>query len=459
MSRIDFIPLNVNGGFPKGSEQRRARILNVISEDSPIENERRISGLGAEAHKVYEVDIDDLIYNFQNYRFFLERATYENQKGESFYTTESNRFDAARITEEKIWNQDKSENEKTISSLLMDGQIEPAVCDMAGVVVSGNRRLTLLHQIKRRREAGWYKNSKISQSRFDELSKIRIVILRHTMSVGEIESYETRLQHNESGKLDYDRTAKYFIVRNLLHNHHKTPEVIYAENQNMPSLGKVKDVDKFVRVADLMDEYLTFIKLPKMYTQLEGTEDPLRFLDDHLRAIADGKISRIGNRDAQISEYKTTYFTALRAAKLLSSKDSGSPGEKWYRSMLTAFENNSRGWNDLSKLSMSATVGDSMPEKIDDVSIREHQQDWKEKHGRNVAVGIADAVEDVRDYKKYSEKPEKLLEKARDALEQFDKMLSTDDAQIYLESIENPTGLIDDIRMKANSILNRLPVD
>ncbi len=450
-----FYPLASNGQFPKDKVARRRGVESAMAKD-PVAYGARVAGMEG-SHNVYEVDIDDLIYNFHNYRFFLERATIEQQKSTSFYIDEENRFDAARIAEEKIWNQDEKANEETIRSLLEDAQIEPAVCEGSGIVISGNRRLTLLHQIKRRREAGYYKNEAIPLSRFDELSKMRIIVDQKEMSVAEIEQAETRLQHNNPAKLEYDRIAKYFIVKNLSEKLKMSNQEIYDNNKAMQTLDGPKDVDKFVRVAKLMEEYLIFFKMPGMFTQLTGMEDPMRKLDEDLRKIQDRKNKRVGNVDMLVLEYKNVFFTALRSAQG-SGKKNGLK-EKWYRDMFKGFDTESNSWQTLRASVKESTATITEPEKIDDHTIKEHVQRWHEGHGDGIAETISDVIDDVRDYNKFNDRPEKLLTRARDDLDKFYGMITGPDAQVYLEGIEKPNELIDDIRQKANNILNYLPTE
>jgi hypothetical protein len=455
MTSSVFHPLTRNGQFPKDKEARKSNIAIALSKD-PVAHGIRVAGMEG-SNEVYEVDIDDLIYNFHNYRFFMERATIERQMSSSFYTDEEHRFDAARITEEKIWNQDEKANEETIRSLLEDKQLEPAVCEGSGVVISGNRRLTLLHQIKRRREAGYYKNESISASRFEELAKMRVIVVKQEMTVAEIEQAETKLQHNNPAKLEYDRIAKYFIVKNLSTNLGMSNHEIYENNKTMQSLNGPTDVDKFVRVANLMEDYLKVFKMPGMYTQLTGMEDPMRRLDDDLKKIRERKNKRVGNVDLMILEYRTIFFTALRSAQ--GSGKKGGLKEKWYRDMFKAFDTESVSWKTLGAEVKESIATVTAPEKIDDHTIKEHVQKWHEGHGDGIAETISEVIDEVRDYNKFNDRPEKLLTRARDDLEKFDGMITGPDSQVYLDGIENPTELIDEIRKKVNSILNHLPVE
>lgn len=454
MSQSKFIPLADNNVFPKDKSARKKAINTVLEDQHPVETNRRIPGLNG-AHDIFEVDIDDLIYNFHNYRFFLERATIERQKSRRFYEDEEHRHEAARITEEKIWNQDESENEETISSLLKDGQIDPAVCDMSGVVIAGNRRLTLLHQIKRRRDAGYYKKSNISTSRFDELSKIRVAIIDRELEISEIIQFETKLQHNNPKKLEYDRIAKYFIVKNLVQKEHLSPQQVYEDNKGMPSLNNVAAVEKFVRVAELMEEYLKFFEIPEIYVELRGMEDPMRKLDDDLQRIKGGD-RPIGNADMLLLEYRNTFFTALRAHAFNKESDLK---EKWYREMFNSFKRNAKEWQTLKEESVRVGMQTKGPESTDDTKLKEAKQEWAEAHAEKITNGIKDVVDEVRDFARFNEKPEKLLARAMNDLDQFEKMITSPDSKYYLEGIDNPSDTINELYKKLDAILNRLPVD
>ena len=208
MSNSKFIQLSEYTDFPK-SEDTRKKLLQDILESKPISTNVRVDGLSGE-FDVYEVPIENLIYNFRNYRFYAERLTYESQNGKSYFSDDSNRKIAARNTENLIWNIDEKRNDETINSLLKYGQKHPGVCDLRGILSSGNTRLMLLHQIMRRREAGDFKN--INPSRLDELTKMRVVIEMMEYSTEELESKETSIQHHQDNKLDYDPINKYFII-------------------------------------------------------------------------------------------------------------------------------------------------------------------------------------------------------------------------------------------------------
>jgi hypothetical protein len=455
MIQSKFIPLYDDSVFPKETRARQAAVKKVLT-DAPVELGRSIPGL-AGRQKIFQIDIDDVVYNFHNYRFFLERATIEWQRGNSFYTDEQHRHEAARITEEKIWNQDEAENEDVIKSLLEDGQYDPAVCDLNGVIVSGNRRLTLLHQIKRRKDAGLYKNQPISQEVFEELSKIRVAIIEDELSESEIVKLETKLQHNNPKKLEYDRIAKYFIVKNLKDNEHLSDEDIYKMNRSMQSLNSSKDVKKFVDVANLMESYLKFFKVDGDLRELTGLEDPMRRLDDELSKIKNGEKNRLGNRDLMWLEYRNTFFIALMAHK---SNPTSQLKEKWYRSLYKAFDNaGSSGWKALTKETEKVQRGIEAPEKIDDTSLKEARQKWSEEHAENITESIEQVVDEVRDFERFQEKPEKLLSRAFGDLEQFDKMLSSPDKEHYLSNVVDPHDTVNDLYRKLDSILNKLPTE
>ncbi len=455
MIQSKLIQLPAKSVFPKETRARQSAIKNALTY-TPVETGRSIPGLGGR-QKIYQVDIEDVIYNFHNYRFFLERATIEWQKGDSFYTDENHRHEAARITEEKIWEQDEKENEEVIKSLLEDGQHEPAVCDLNGVIVSGNRRLTLLHQIKRRKDAGLYKNEPISQEVFEELSKIRVAIIEEELSKSEIIKLETKLQHNNPKKLEYDRIAKYFIVKNLKENEHLSDEDIYKMNRSMQSLNSSKDVKKFVDVANLMEDYLKFFKIDGDRRELTGLEDPMRRLDDELNKIKNGERNRLGNKDLLWLEYRNTFFIALMAHK--SNPDSQLK-EKWYRSLYKAFDNaGSNGWKSLTTETAKVQMGIEAPDKIDDTSLKEARQKWSEEHAENITESIEQVVDEVRDFERFREKPEKLLSRAFGDLEQFDKMLSSPDKEHYLSNVTDPHDVVNEMYRKLDSILNKLPVE
>lgn len=454
MKKHPLIPIKDKNSFPKSTEVRRKAIKEALENQSSIvETGRRIPGLSGRPHDIREVDIDYLIYNFHNYRFFIDRATREREYGENYHSDDQNRIEAAMVTENRIWDQDVNDNEKTIESLLKNGQREPAVCDLNGVVVSGNRRLTLLHQIKRRRAEGMYTN--IDPARLDELSKIRVKIEEKEFTDDEIELFETRLQHTADNKQDYDPVNKYFIVRNLRIAHGKSNQEIYDDNNGMPSLNGPLDVDKFIRVADLMEDYLSFIKLPNMFSELKGLEDPFRRLDDDLIKIEEGKINHLGNREIQKLQYKNAYFTALRTPK---GKESGIK-EKWYRDFYDAFSNNTGTWQKLNKAVASAVSDFEGPTTIETDKVKETKQKWDEKHSEEIAESISDVIDEVKDHKKFNEKPEKLLSRISNDLEAFERMITSEDKEEYLEGLEDVSDAVNELYRKLDRILNFLPQD
>lgn len=455
MMQSKFIPLSNKSIFPKETRARQAAVKKALSS-TPVETGRSIPGLSGR-QKIYEISIDDVIYNFHNYRFYLERATIEWQRGRSFYTDEQHRHDAARITEEKIWEQDIPDNEGVIKSLIEDGQYDPAVCDLNGVIVSGNRRLTLLHQIRRRKDSGLYKKQPIGQAVFEKLGKLRVAILNEELTESDIEKLETKLQHINPRKLEYDRIAKYFIVKNLKEKQHLSDEDIYKMNQSMQSLNSSKDVKKFVNVANLMEEYLKFFKIDGDMRELTGLEDPMRRLDDELSKIKNGDRERIGNVDNLVFEYKNTFFVALRAHKL--NPDSQLK-EKWYRSLYPAFDSvNSSAWKTLHEEAKKVHLGMEEPAKIDDTSLNEAKQKWSEDHAETITDTIDEVVIEVRDSERFIKKPEKLLSRALSDLNWFDEKLSSPDKEYILSHITDPHDVIDELRSKLNSILNKLPAD
>src|ERR1700760_3633220 len=118
------------GSFPNRKDVRTDYISSIdrakfLASGYKIPSE---SGL----YEVYPVDIDYMMYNFENGRYLTQKLTREKQLGRDIFTSDQNLTEAVSEIERILWGENTKENDETIEDLLKNGQEAPGVIDPRG---------------------------------------------------------------------------------------------------------------------------------------------------------------------------------------------------------------------------------------------------------------------------------------------------------------------------------------
>lgn len=266
----------IGENFPQSRQARREKLLDIKRNSEPVSTVK-VPGHGL--LNVYRIPLEYLSYNPYNTRFLAQSKTLERRIGRKL--RDDNPDDVTKI-EEFIWNEKREKNESTIESLIKNGQLQPGVVTIEGVILSGNRRFRLLNEISR--DYAKYSNNSTS---IDNLRYFEAAILDDSLSEKDIVRYEAFYQYGVEDKTDYDPIQKYIAAaeqKNLGFN-----EQEIADNFATMTDGNKKKVALWLEVYALMEQYLFYIGEPGIYTALEGKEEAFLELRSTYNSFKNGR--------------------------------------------------------------------------------------------------------------------------------------------------------------------------
>lgn len=232
-------------------------------------------------YPVYKVRLDALFYNDQNDRIATWISKYESENGEDSLE-DLNIEIYNRVVENFICESNYEAILKTQKNIAVVGQREPGVTLADGRIVDGNRRFTCLRRLQREQTEPLYFETVIMDMDIREDKK-------------QIKLLELAIQHGEEKKVDYD-LIDYAIgtYRDIVQTQLLSVEE-YASSTN----ETIADVKKRIEVAEVICEFLKYLKLPEqyhiarefqVYSLFQEMMAPLRQLDalekDQLKIIA-----------------------------------------------------------------------------------------------------------------------------------------------------------------------------
>lgn len=198
-------------------------------------------------YPVYRVRLDALYYNDQNDRIATWISRYEAENGEASLEGMDKEI-YNHIIENFIVESNPEAIQRTQKNISLVGQREPGVALADGRVVDGNRRFTCLRRLQRENPEPVYFETVIMEMDIREDKK-------------KIKLLELSIQHGEEKKVDYD-LIDYAIgtYRDVVQTGLLTVEE-YAESAN----EQPADVKKRIEIAEVISEFLDFVKLPGQY--------------------------------------------------------------------------------------------------------------------------------------------------------------------------------------------------
>lgn len=225
-------------------------------------------------YPVYRVRLDALYYNDQNDRIATWITRYESENGEGSLSG-LNVDIYNRVIENFICESNPEAIQKTQKNIALVGQREPGVTLADGRIVDGNRRFTCLRRLQREQSEPLYFETVLMDMDIQADKK-------------QIKLLELAIQHGEEKKVDYD-LIDYAVgtYRDIVQTQLLSVEEYAASTNETPA-----DVKKRIEVAEVMCEFLSYLKLPEqyhvareyqVYSLLQEMMAPLRQLD------ADGK--------------------------------------------------------------------------------------------------------------------------------------------------------------------------
>lgn len=361
----------------------------------------------------YEIPIDLLIFNVENGRIASRVKSFTREHSS---LDPERQPDALQISK-FLFDSNESANEKTKKNIAENGQLETGIITSDGVIVDGNRRVSLMLSI--------LQDDKYSPAAHARCEKFRAVVLPEDANEKEILRLETTYQMGADEKVGYNPIEKYLHARDMVNKGFTIGEV--AEYMDLGSAAKVQEL---LEVMELIDFYLDCYEYTGIYTRLpRGFEDDIIKLNHALKRIQSGKINWIPSD--KIDEVQNDLkciscdFIRLNAksedgfdfrsiayasnANFLSSEDVwGKFVDSWREATEKVVEKSTD-----ETLSSSQSAGDS--ERL----LENRDQEWRGKVREKLLEGFAEAKTTIENQKEKA-RPSVLIRKAINALSQID---------------------------------------
>ncbi|MBQ3367895.1 hypothetical protein IJG44_03220 [bacterium] len=434
----------INNDFPLSADARKEHLKEIIRDSHPISSVK-VPGHGP--LPVYRIPLQFLSYNPYNTRFLSQAKTWQKRLGRRLSNERPE--DVAKI-EDFLWSYKKDKNENTIHSLINEGQLQPGVVTVDGLILAGNRRFRLLNEIDRNPKKYNPNNVNISGLKFFEAAIIDTVLTEK-----EIVRYESFYQYGAEDKVDYDPIQKYIAAKEQ-RDYDFSPEEI-AKNFAALTNGDKKIVDKWLDVYDLMAEYLDYIGEPEIYTALAETEESFLNLLATITSLARGRTQN-ANWDydtMDIADLKLRYFDYIRMGK--STHD--------FRDFKKIFLNKSR-WKNfnaevqelIDKVSEEIPTIDeyrkNYPEETEDWILKVRSTDYRNKTEKKLDKLFGEE----KSYILSKEEEETPLKTAQKAYQKLEKLLTLIDAgldsSVNFEELLNKVKDIQKIIGKIKQIID-----
>lgn len=350
----------VNKDFPLSASARKDHLKRILSDSTPISTVK-VPGHGSQP--VYRIPLQYLSYNPYNTRFLSQAKTWQKRLGRRL--SNENPEDIEKI-EEFLWSYKKDKNENTINSLIKEGQLQPGVVTLDGLILAGNRRFRLLNEIDRHPD-----KYNIHNANIDGLKCFEAAILDTVLLEKDIVRYESFYQYGAEDKVDYDPIQKYIAAKEQKDYEFSLSEI--AANFAALTNGDEKIVQRWLDVYDLMADYLEYIGEPEIYTALSGNEESFLNLLDTKKSLECGRTKNESwdYDEMDVADLQLRYFDYIRAGK--STHD--------FRIFKKIFLNKSRWEN------FNAGVQEVVDEASEEIhSIDEYRREYPEETEDNISI-------------------------------------------------------------------------
>lgn len=278
------------------SEQRKEELAKIKS-GTPTMTGITLTYHGERTKfNAYSIPLSILTYNPYNGRIGAEVKSYERQH----HVLDPDNPDDIAIIEKFLWDSKPDANDRTKKSLLEDHQQRYGIVTADGKIIDGNRRASLLNNI--------WRDESIPANTKQHAQFFEAIILPIDADRKEILRLETTYQMGEDAKVDYGPIEKYLKAGDLR-------DEGFSDSEIANFMGiKAKDVAWYLRILDLMNEYLDTYGYTGIYTMLEGKEDPFQKLEAALRGYRGGGITKMWGYDAEadVSDLKSIAFDYIR---------------------------------------------------------------------------------------------------------------------------------------------------
>ncbi len=209
--------------------------------------------------KVISLPIDVPVYRMENCRTFSAQQTEIAREGldKDFFALGTELTTAQQAQHEilaKLAKQGTESVTPIISVLQEDGQRETILITSTGIVVNGNRRLSAMRELMRRKDG----------SVDERFTNIRCTVLPPDVTRDEIDDIEADLQARPQTKLDYDWIGDARLIRRQVDKGRSTKQVADRLRRSKP------DIENVLQALDEADLYLSeWLEKPGEYDRVQ----------------------------------------------------------------------------------------------------------------------------------------------------------------------------------------------
>jgi hypothetical protein len=435
------------------SEDLRIQKLDEIKiSESPIMTGVKLFYKGQERKfDVYQIPLEYLVYNPYNGRIGTKVKTFEVTS----HKLNPENQDDINIIEQFLWDSKPDRNKKTLKSLLKIGQQEYGIVSKNGYIIDGNRRASILNKINNNKEE-YSKNYDIRSC-----SYFNAIILDDNADQKEILQLETMYQMGREEKLDYNATEKYLKCQQL-------NEVGYSLDEIAEMMGEsnTKNVQKYLDILELMDQYLDYYGYNNMYSMLDKREGPFVDLNNYEKAYR----SKSGNaktnwnpQDDDISEMLQISFDYICAQ--YEGKEFRNIAKNGKLSVPQSFFASKKLWDEFRDKhfeTIEAIEEDSIEEFLsrasNDEEIIDSLTDRDEEWTKNVINPLTQNLKHTKDKLnniQQADKPLTLLERAKSALLEIDETQASLYSENVLSTIKEINSLAYELSKTVKKQLNQ----
>ena len=392
------------------AEERKLKIKE-ISEGTPVATGTKLKYQGEiREFNVHKIPLEFLAYNVENGRISSLVKSYKREHGDLDMTRDTDANKVAQF----LFESSEDRNKKTMRDLAQNGQLEPGIITMDGVIVDGNRRASLLRRIT--------ESSEFDQTTKDKCSYFLARILPEDADEKEILRLETSYQMGADSKVDYNPIEKYLHTRDMYDKSFSIDQI--AEYMGLSSS---KEVLLNLEIMGLIDSYLDTYGYTGIYTRLpRGCEDDFLKLNMALKKIRGGKISWIQSDelDEVENDLRLICFDFIRLEekgdfdfRMLASTASSNflADEKTWHFFVNSYYEIAVEDEESTEDVLSRATNDEEAKRL----LNQRDNKWK----NNVREHLMDSFRDCKNQlenKKEKGKPAALLKKAINALSEID---------------------------------------
>lgn len=210
--------------------------------------------------KTIKLPIDLPVYRTANCRTFSKQQTIISRRSLSnaYFENGQESTEVQQVQHDilvELSNQGSQSVTPIYKVLEEEGQREPLLITITGVVVNGNRRIAAMRDLLIQNDGTNYKH----------FSYVHCAVLPADISVDEIDDIEAELQARRSTKLDYDWIGDAQLLQRQLSKGRTTKQVADRLRRNK------KDVEETLNSLDEADLYLSeWIHKPKEYDLVQS---------------------------------------------------------------------------------------------------------------------------------------------------------------------------------------------